>query len=148
MTDPRRRPDEFLQDVRDMRTRRENPHDQPVNAAAADQMQAASRDARKIMGDAPDTLVVDIDVGEREEALILALGAAADRRGHRSAHGLANPRPDVIDLTTTGWPGHCDVCETRAHRLHDIYTQYASLIFRARLCVRCRKFAPPNPQES
>jgi hypothetical protein len=96
MTDPRRRPDEFLDEVRDMRARRDQRDDEPLNPAAADQIHAAGRDARRMMHQAP-VHVVDVDVGEREEALILALAAAAERRGLWSSQGLNSPRPEVID---------------------------------------------------
>jgi len=145
--DRRRRPDEFLDEVRDMRARRDQRDHEPINPAAADQIHAASRDARSAMGQAPELRVLDVEVGEREEAFILALGAAAERRSLHSPHGPNNPRPEVINLTD-GRPGHCDVCETRAHRLDEIYTQYGPYIFRARLCVRCRRFAPPQPPDS
>ncbi len=91
--------------------------------------------------------VIDVDLSEREMALVLALSAAAERRGLRSAYGLARPRPELVDLENP-LDGHCDVCDTRAHRLAEMVAQAGPYVFRARLCVRCRRFAPDEPLDA
>ncbi len=145
MTDSRRRPDEFLEEVRALRARHEQHEPEPLNPAIADQMLAANRDARRRMDHATE-LVVDVDeIGDRETALLLALGAAAERRGLRSRHGLVGPRPEFVDLVAGGRARRCDVCETHAYRLEEIHAQYGPYIFHARVCVRCRRFAPEQP---
>jgi hypothetical protein len=141
MTDPRRRPDEFLDEVRGMRAHREQYEPPPLNPAVADQTLAAHRDARRLM-DQVAGVVVDVEPGEREEALVLALGAAAARRGLLSRHRPDSPRPELVDLAAGGRARHCDVCETRAYRLERIHAQYGQYIFCARVCVRCRRWAP------
>ena len=142
-TETRRSPDEFLDDARAIIARRDQPQDPPIDPAAVDQVRAASRDARKFMGDALED-VVDVDLRERDMALVLAMTAAAERRGLRSPHGLARPRPEFVDLQNPR-DGHCDVCDTRAHRLAEMLAQAGPYIFRARVCVRCRLFAPEPP---
>ena len=141
MADTRRRPDEFLDEVRAINARRETPQ---FDVATADQMQAANRDARRIMGQSHE-LVIDVDgTDERGLALLLALAYAADRRGVRPTRDPANPAIRFIDLRT-GRRGHCDVCDARAHIREEMTSQYGPYIYRARVCVRCRKFAPGKP---
>lgn len=148
-SDTRRHPDEFLDEAREIVAGWEQKDDAPINPASADQMQAANRDARRIMGEPSDREVVDVSsIGEREIALVLAITAATERRGLRSQHGPGNPRPEIVDLTAGGRAGHCDICDARAHRLIHMESQYGPYIFRTRACVRCRKFAPPGPEDS
>ncbi len=142
MMDSRKRPDEFLEQVRDLRRRRHQDPLPPLNPALVDQMAAASRDARRIMDEGIVDVVVDVDeIGEREEALAVALAAAPDRRGLVSPYGLASPRPELMDLVT-GEARRCDVCDAYAIRLELMQAQYGPYIFQARVCVRCRRFAP------
>jgi len=147
-TDRRRTPADFLADARRIRAGWDRPDDSgPTDPAAADQMQAATRDARRMMGEALDN-VIDVErIGEHEIALLFALGAAADRRGLGSVHDPTRPRPEVVDLHNR-LRGHCDVCDTRAHRLELMQAQYGAYIFRARVCVRCRRFAPDEPLDA
>jgi len=142
MTDYRRRPDEFLEEVREISARQSERDESPADKARAEQVQAAGRDARQLVAKLADC-VVNAPVGEREEALTLALAAAAGRRGLRSPHGPHHPRPEGVDLTN-GPAGHCDVCDTRARRLELIIVQYGPYVFRARFCVRCRRFVPDD----
>jgi hypothetical protein len=87
--------------------------------------------------------VTDVDgLSEQHEALLLAIAAAATRRGLTSPASLQNPRPVLADLTVGGRPGHCDVCDTPAHHLAEMYAQYVHVVFRARICARCRRSAP------
>jgi hypothetical protein len=145
-TDTPRRPDEFLDLAREIRAGWDQDDEPAINPALADQMRAANRDARRLMGGALER-VIDVDrIGERELALVFALTAAADRRGLYSTQDPRRPRPEVIDLHNR-LRGHCDVCDTRAHRLEQMLAQYGPYIFRARVCVRCRRFAPEQPRE-
>lgn len=144
-TDDRRHPGEFLDEVREMRAHREqNENESPIDPAGADQIQAAGRDAHRFVREVADVVIDVDDIGEREEALMLALAAAADRRGLSSPRGLDGPRPELVDLTN-GPSGRCDVCDTSAHRLHEMLAQYGPYVIRARVCVRCRRFAPEVP---
>jgi hypothetical protein len=111
-------------------------------------MRAANRDARRIMGEGPERVIDVSHLGEREEALLLVLSTAADRHGLRSSQGPDNPRPEVIDLRHSGMAGHCDICDARAHRLEVMHAQFGPYIFRARTCVRCRRYAPPTPDQN
>src|SRR4051794_34707785 len=130
-TDPRRHPAEFLDEVREMNARLDEYGPAEINPGTADQMRAADRDARALMGESHDHVrVVDVEVDERSQALLLALSAAATRRGLRSPYGPDNPRPEPVDLTKHGRPGHCDVCDARAYRVEEIYSQYGPYIFR------------------
>ena len=105
-------------------------------------MRAANRDARGIMGQVNDE-VIDVDgTDERGLALLFALAHAADRRGVRPTPG---PRAVMFIDLRTGLRGYCDVCETRAHIREEMHSQYGPYIYRARVCVRCRKFAPGRP---
>ena len=143
----RRTPADFLEQAREARACWDQPDEPPADPAAADQLQAATRDARRIMGGALDD-VIDVErIDERQIALLFALSAAADRRGWRSAHDPTRPRPEVVDLRNR-LRGHCDVCDTRAHRLELMQAQYGAYIFRARVCVRCRRFAPDEPLDA
>lgn len=140
-TDTRRQPAEFLDEARARWNKNHRTSD--INPATADQMKAANRDARRLMGQLDH--VIDVDTGEREIALLLALGAAVDRRGIAPQSRPDRPRPDFIDLLASGRTGYCDVCDTRAHRLEEMHAQYGPYIYRARICVRCRRFAPAEP---
>ncbi len=140
----RRTPADFLEQSREARACWDQPDEPPADPAAADQLQAATRDARRIMGEGLDQVIDVEQMGEREIALLFALAAAADRRGLRSSHGPTSPRPEVVDLRNR-LRGHCDVCDARAHRLDMMLAQYGAFIFRARVCVRCRRFAPDEP---
>lgn len=141
-TDNRRHPGEFLDDARKIRANWDEDHESTINPGTADQMRAADRDARRLMGQLDR--VIDVDsLDARGIALLLALAAAADRRGLKSPQGPDNPRPEGVDLHN-GLRGHCDVCDTAAHRLEEMHAQYGPYIFRARVCVRCRRFAPDD----
>jgi hypothetical protein len=140
-TDKRRHPAEFLDEVRAINARLEQREPQ-FDVATADQMRAANRDARRIMGQANEE-VIDVDGrDERGLALLLALAHAADRRGVRPTPG---PRAVLFIDLRTGRRGYCDVCDARAHIREEMDSQYGPYIYRARVCVRCRKFAPGRP---
>jgi hypothetical protein len=145
MTDNRRTPTEFLHDARKARANWDDADGSPIDPATAEQMRAADRDARRIMGQSIDRVIDVEDMGEREIALLFAITAAARRRGEEPRHGLDRPRPELVDLFATGRRGHCDVCDARAHRLEEMHAQYGPYIFRARICVRCRRFGPAEP---
>ena len=146
MTDRRRCPDDFLEEVREISARRREHTGDPADTARAGQVQAATRDAHRLLEDLSDR-VVNVTLGEREEALALALAAAAGRRGLHSQHGPNQPHPEIIDVANP-LRGHCDVCDTRAHQLELIIAQYGPYIFRVRACVRCRPFAPDEPLDT
>ncbi len=147
-TETRRRPDEFHDDARKIRAGWDHQTDEPDdNPAHTDQLVAASRDARRIMGEALEDVVDVASISAREIALILALAAAADRRGYRSPHDPTRPGPEIVNLQNR-LRGHCDVCETRAHRLLMMLAQYGPYVYRARVCVRCRRFAPDEPLDA
>jgi hypothetical protein len=141
--DSRKRPDEFLDEVRAIHARPEA----RVERHVVDQVQAAERDARRYIrnatNDPPSVYVDSGNVDEKQEALFLALCAAAERHGLRSQRDLAHARPECVTLPHRR--GYCDVCDTRAHRLIEMLSQFAHLVFRARVCVRCRRFAPSEP---
>ena len=100
MTDHRRTPTDFLPLAREMRAGWDDADAEPINPALADQMQAANRDARRLMGESLEH-VIDVDgIGVRELALMFALTAAADRRGLHSTQDPSRPRPEVVNLDT------------------------------------------------
>jgi len=144
MTDHRRHPEDFLDEARRARER-----DADLGPALRDQQRAASRDARAYMDHAARDVVDVPGVEDDHRALMFALAASAGRRGHRPTHDhFSAPQPERVDLITTGRRGYCEVGETRAHRLEAMVAQFGPFIFRARLCVRCRRFAPDEPLDA
>ncbi|MDP9346374.1 MAG: hypothetical protein M3P44_11760 [Actinomycetota bacterium] len=167
MSDHRRAPHEFVAEAREIIERQDEGRAPVLPVAYVDQAQAAARDAAGTYdrlwnaASADEDVRVDVDgFHEDHVALILALDAAMKRRVRRSCPHAQNTgiRPFVADLAAGVMacepcaerlpplaPSRtCDVCETRAYRLLEAYVQYGPAIFRGRMCLRCRRFAPES----